>query len=93
MAGPARPGEDADGDDDAREIAAVTHELLGSLAVVRGVARMLLQDPNLSAGERRTLLTVLDRQVDLMQATLACVALGEDGGSAGPLALDDISGP
>ncbi len=52
-------------------VASVTHELLGNLAVVRGVARLLLQDPTVATGDRSELLAVLDRQVDLMQRTLS----------------------
>lgn len=84
---PARPDDNAEG-----AVAALSHELLGSLAVVRGVARLLLHDPSLPAAERSTLLTILDRQADLMQQTLADIALERgDGPSAGPLALDDIA--
>ena len=92
MADAPRPGDDID-TADAEAIGAATHELLGSLAVVRGVARLLLQDPHLAASERSSLLTVLDRQVDLMQSTLSGIALERSGwDSARPLALDDISG-
>lgn len=94
MADAARTHADAAaGDTDADAIGAVTHELLSSLAVVRGVARLLLQDPHLATAERNSLLTVLDRQVDLMQHTLSGIAF-ERGRwrSAGPLALDDLPG-
>lgn len=97
MADAARPadGDDHDGGDaaDAEAIGAITHELLGSLAVVRGVTRLLLQDPHLAAAERSNLLSVLDRQVELMQSTLSSVALERSGwDSARPLTLDDITG-
>ncbi len=88
------PLPDAARFDDERDdaVGTVTPELLSSLAVVRGVTRLLLQDPTLPAAERSTLLTVLDRQADLMQETLARIALDRgEGASAGPLTLDDVA--
>jgi signal transduction histidine kinase len=76
--------------EDRAAMATLTHDLLGGLAVVRGVARLLLQDAELPADERRSLLTVLDRQVDLMEHTLSGVAL-ERGWSADPFAVDGVS--
>jgi len=92
MADAPRPGDEVDAAD-ADAIGAVTYELLGSLGVVRGVARLLLQDPHLPAAERSSLLTVLDRQVDLLQQTLAGIALERSGwDSARSLTVDDVTG-
>lgn len=56
--------------------AVVAHGLLGNLAVVRGVARLLMGEPDLPEAERTKLLELLDGQVDLMQGVLADLIRG-----------------
>jgi hypothetical protein len=56
--------------------AVMAHGLLGNLAVVRGVARLLTHDDGLAAGERARLLEMLDSQVDLMQGVLTDLVRG-----------------
>ena len=56
--------------------AVVAHGLLGNIAVIRGVARMLASEPELPRAERDKLIAILDTQVDLIQGVLADLVHG-----------------
>ena len=56
--------------------AIVAHGLLGNIAVIRGVARMLASEPELPRAERDKLIVILDSQIDLIQGVLGDLVHG-----------------
>jgi hypothetical protein len=84
-------------DDDADRLpAALTDEVLGSLAVVRGIASLLLEEATLSTAERDELLRTLDRQAGVLHDLVARVTVDGRGPSrrsaSGLAALGGLGG-
>ena len=56
--------------------AVVAHGLLGNLAVIRGVARLLIGEHDMPEPDRSNLLEMLDSQVNLVQGVLTDLIRG-----------------